>query len=789
MVNQLANELSEIAWNALPLSLFLADPEGAVLLQNRSCVHTTGGRIAGLFSLVVDSELLAVRKLWHQKLDSTEPFEFQFTVRQGGHRGSPPNRILKIHGAWSNQLGERTFAGVLEEISTIGSDDELYEAQERLRLCLVSSSEGAWSWDLETGWMTCSEELQALVGLRLPAGGLDRKDWEERIHPEDKSKTKLAIEPHLEGTFDIYECEYRIVHPEKGVCWIWERGRFSKRRGCLLGVTGDITERKRVEQDLWQAMEKAEAANHAKSSFLATMSHEIRTPMNGVIGMTGLLLETELNEEQRELAEVVRSSAEALLALLNDLLDFSKIEAGRVEIETLDFDLRKVMEDSIELMLERAKAKKIELLAMVEPSIPPYVSGDPGRIRQVILNLLTNAIKFTSKGAVAVKVTLDSSHQDGFVQIRFSVSDTGIGIPEKALGRLFQQFSQVDSSTTRRFGGTGLGLAISKRLSEMMGGEIGVVSKEGQGSTFWFTVRLEAKQPPVAWLHELESTRALLLGAKVLVVDPDPLSSAFLCSVLEPLGAAITKLRSWEEAGESVQNQTFDVLMFDEKAADGNGPERISSVRRIMLQHDLPAVMIGGSARNTDAPTEPLEEIQGYLSRPFRRSQLHRCLNGILKHRFNSGILTAIAPVLEVAENSASGLKLLLAEDNLVNQKLAVRLLSKNGFQVDVVSDGRQAVDAVSSRKYDAILMDCQMPEMDGLEATAAIRALESSLSMLGRIPIIAMTANAMQGDREKCLAAGMDDYVAKPIRLTELIAALGKITPRKSPDLETIAP
>ncbi len=788
MPSQLTSELSELAWNALPLSLFVADAKGAVLLQNDSCIHKTGGRIAGLFSLVGDSELLAVRKLWTQKLGSTRPFEFQFTARQGAHQSSPLDRIFKIRGAWSNHATEQTFAGVLEEITTIGSEDELYEAQERLRLCLVGSSEGVWSWDLETGWMTCSEELQALVGLRLPAGGMDRKDWDELIHPEDKNKTKLAIEPHLEGTFDIYECEYRIIHPEKGVCWIWERGRFSKRRGYLLGVTGDITERKRVEQDLWQAMEKAESANHAKSSFLATMSHEIRTPMNGVIGMTGLLLETDLNVEQRELAEVVRNSAEALLALLNDLLDFSKIEAGRVEIETLDFDLRKVMEDSIELMLERAKAKNIELLAMVEPSIPSYVSGDPGRIRQVILNLLTNAIKFTSTGAVAVKVSLDSCHQDGFVQIRFAVSDTGIGIPEKALGRLFQQFSQVDSSTTRRFGGTGLGLAISKRLSEMMGGEIGVVSKEGRGSTFWFTVRLEAKQPPVAWLQDLESTKALLLGAKVLVVDPDPLSSAFLCSVLEPLGVAISKLRSREEAAETLQNQTFDVLMFDEKAAGSNGPQWISSVRRMMQQHDLPAVMIGGLARSADPPTDPLEEIQGYLSRPFRRSQLHRCLNGILKHRFNSGVLTAFAPPRDVAETSISGLKLLLAEDNLVNQKLAVRLLAKNGFRVDVVSDGRQAVDAASSGNYDAILMDCQMPELDGLEATAAIRALESSLSMLGRIPIIAMTANAMQGDREKCLAAGMDDYVAKPIRLAELIAALGKITPRKSQNLEKLS-
>ncbi len=768
----------EKAWESIPKSLFLADSAGDFLFQNRSFVDLVGEQATNLFDLSVDTEWVNTRRIWDQNIGQAGIVEFPLKSTAGNS--------LRVQGTWSLQVsGQWLFAGSLvENLSVVQSvvqmEEDFYEARERLRLCLVSSSEGAWTWNLETGRMSCSAELQQLIGLELRDGDLERRDWEALIHPEDQSKIPLALDPHIEGIFDIYECEYRIEHPLKGTCWIWERGRFSKRRGHLIGVTGDITERKRVEQDLWQAMEKAEAANHAKSSFLATMSHEIRTPMNGVIGMTGLLLETALNEEQRELAGIVRSSAEALLTLLNDLLDFSKIEAGKVEIETIDFDLRKVVEDSIELMMERTKSKNLYLVGVVQPELPAYVSGDPGRIRQIILNLLTNAIKFTSGGGVFLKVVLDT-RESNFVQVRFSVTDTGIGIPEQALSSLFQVFSQVDSSTTRRFGGTGLGLAISKRLAEMMGGSIGVKSEEGCGSTFWFTAMLETKQPPAEWERESQANRALLSGTKMLLIDPDPLRSEFVASVLEPAGVGLTKVLDLADAltqlrASEASGLPFDLLVFDEKATDKDGSSGIESLRRLAEQHQLPAVMIGPTARGS------VEGMDGYVTRPFRRGHLYRCLKGILGKKPKNSLIQSTSPLYSSGATEAADIQvqlhLLLAEDNLVNQKLAVRLLSKRGFVVDVVSNGREAVNAFSKGGYDAILMDCQMPEMDGMEATAAIRALEAAAANHSRIPIIAMTANAMQGDRENCLAAGMDDYVAKPIRVGELMAALRDISP-----------
>ena len=773
------------AWDVVPVCLLLCDGAGNVLFQNYKLRQTTELVFDNWLELVCVAQLDEIRTAWNISKANLERLNIRF-------RQACSPKWWSVIGCWRLIAGEGPlFVAVLEDCtSNRSAEDVLHECEERLRLCLVSSSEGTWNWDLETGWMTCSEQLQQLAGIELVSGGMPRNVWEARIHPEDLGRIEVALTPHREGIYELYECEYRIEHPEQGYLWIWERGRITGRAGGMIGVSGDITERKNAEQELWKAMESADSANRAKSSFLATMSHEIRTPMNGVIGMTGLLLETELSEEQRELAEIVRSSAEALMTLLNDLLDFSKIEAGRLELENIDFDPRKMIEDSIELMIERAVAKQLDLVAITSPALFAFAAGDPGRIRQIILNLLSNAIKFTSSGEVILRVEVVEEPvveqaMDGSalsLLVKFAVSDSGIGIPVEAQSKLFQLFTQVDTSTTRKYGGTGLGLAISKRLAEMMGGRIGLESEPGKGSTFWFTTRIEQRQPPaVSQLHKLTDCRILMIGA-------DQFSTATIESMLHDEPVALAVVTTKEEAAslliDAVASSTpFDLVIFDASISGIEGPLWISSLRELACIPDLQAVMVSSIPQRGDGAMSRQAGVAAYLTRPFRRSHLFRCLNAILSLRRPPVSPPTQAPLITrhsiEDENLQSKITLLLAEDNLVNQKLAVRLLEKQGFRVDVVWNGQLAVEAVKTGKYAAVLMDCQMPELDGTAATVLIREWEGAAGK--RIPIIAMTANAMVGDREKCLLSGMDDYVAKPVRPAELLEALARCGVAKS--------
>ena len=644
-------------------------------------------------------------------------------------------------------------------------EEKLSYATESLNIAQAAAGLATFDFNFRRNSRICSENFHALLGIP-PSTKLDDLNLlMSRVHPDDTARSRSAP---LEATPDepSYQCEYRVMLDGGSARWIAEKATVSwGASGEMTRITGaivDITERKHAEQATLDAKLSAEAANRAKSNFLANVSHEIRTPMNGVIGMSQILAETTLDTNQREYVDIIRGSANALLSLINDVLDFSKIEADRLELESLEFDLRDLIYETVAAMALQSAAKGIEMIVSIGGDRPVLARGDPGRLRQIVMNLIGNAIKFTPEGYVVLEAG-GNLQPNGRLSLRIEVTDTGIGIPADRLDRLFKTFSQIDSSTTRHYGGTGLGLSIVKRLAELMGGTVGVRSEVGAGSTFWVTLEVDAvpNQP-----HREPLGR----GRRILIVDDLDPSRKSLAAKLALWHYDSVAVSGVDAALQQLaQDPGFDLVLADELMPMKGGLDLLAALRAEPRHARLPFILLSLFGTEQHA-AEWAHRPDAVALKPIRAGALGSLIDQVLTGNLPRNCW--VAPEAQATPTFA-GHRILLVEDNPVNQRVALRVLQKLSAEVTLANNGAEALERIAESAFDAVLMDCQMPVMDGFTATRRIRELERGGS--NRLPIIALTANVMNEDREHCIAAGMDAHLGKPIEPAQLADCLAR--------------
>ncbi|MFN0102885.1 MAG: response regulator [Bryobacteraceae bacterium] len=764
--------------SAMSEGMILRNREGEVTACNESAA-----RILGVRAEDVRGKRVAPNGSSMLREDG-RPFEFDefpsiVALRTGDRQRGVHAMIVPIEGPpfWISMNAEpimepgeneptavvTTFQDISEQKRIEGElEQRQHEMEEAQRLARV----GNWSWRVAGDQVEWSRELYRITGLDPAAAAPGYADQVKMYTLESWARLSTAVGRALE-TGEPYEVDLELIRNDGTKVRTVARGEAKRdEKGRIVGLRGtlqDVTAWRHAEVALREAKETAEAATRAKSEFLANMSHEIRTPMNGIVGMTSLLLQQSgIRGEQRDCLETVRASSEALLAILNDVLDFSKIEAGKLEIERIPFDLERMVEDAIDVVAETASEKGLEMQFYVSGEMPSVVVGDSLRLRQILLNFLSNAIKFTERGSVTVLAEPSGEEAPGGIGVRFAVSDTGQGLTEKQQAKLFQSFMQVDVSTTRMHGGTGLGLSISRRLAEMMGGKVGVRSLEGEGSTFWFTTVLGVSEIPLPAPVSHEALR----GKAVLVVGSQTMGLLLVRQQLESLGMQMVTARNETEACLAVERDVprFGAALVD---ADMAGIDALELARRMRARSaaDILPVVFLASVRDQRLMTEAAGMgSAAYLMKPLRKARLTRALCRLVRP---DGASAQAPPAL-----STLSADVLLAEDNITNQKVATMMLRRIGCRTDIVGNGEEALAAIGRKRYDLILMDCHMPVMDGWAAATAIRELERGRT---RTPIIALTANAMTGDRERCIQAGMDDYLTKPLSLPQLHAQLTK--------------